>query len=215
VKRHRLLLVEDHTLVRAAFRALLETVDQIEVVGEADNGNDGVQLIARLRPDIVLMDLSMPQLNGVEATRRATKLYPRSRILVLSMHADREYVRQALAAGAAGYILKNSTREELELALAAVARGDVWISPSVAKAVVGDLVTTSAARPPEELTPRQREVLQLIAEGFTTKQIARKLQLSVKTVETHRAQIMDRLEIRNVAGLVRYAIRIGIVSFDT
>ena len=210
-KRHRVLLVEDHVLVRNALRLLVHTIPHMEVVGEASNGNEALQLIGKLRPDIALMDVTMPGLNGIEATRRAAKQYPRTRILVLSMHGDRELVRQALVAGAAGYLVKSASADELKLALAAVLRGEVWISPAIAKLVVDDVVTAHGVRTPEELTPRQREVLQLIAEGHTTKQIARRLQLSVKTVETHRAQIMERLGIRNVAGLVRYAIRTGLV----
>lgn len=210
-KRHRVLLVEDHALVRNALRLLVHTIPHMEVVGEASNGNEALHLIGKLRPDIALMDVTMPGLNGIEATRRASKQYPRTRILVLSMHGDRELVRQALVAGAAGYLVKSANLDELKLALAAVLRGEVWISPAIAKLVVDDVVTAHGVRTPEELTPRQREVLQLIAEGHTTKQIARRLQLSVKTVETHRAQIMERLGIRNVAGLVRYAIRTGLV----
>jgi DNA-binding NarL/FixJ family response regulator len=210
-KRHRVLLVEDHVLVRNALRLLLHTIPNMEVVGEAGNGLEALQMIGRLRPDIALMDVTMPGLNGIEATRRAAKQFPRTRILVLSMHGDRELVRQALIAGAAGYLVKSANSDELKLALAAVLRGEVWISPSIAKLVVDDVVTAHGTRTPEDLTPRQREVLQLIAEGHTTKQIARRLQLSVKTVETHRAQIMERLGIRNVAGLVRYAIRTGLV----
>ncbi len=212
--RHRVLLVEDHALVRAGMRSLLETMPSVEVVGEAGDGNDALQLIAELEPEVVLMDISMPNLNGIEATRRAVKLKRPPHILVLSMHADREYVREALVAGAAGYLIKSASREELELAVAAVVRGEVWISPAVAQTVVDDVVRkvrSTDRKVPTALTPRQREVLQLIAEGNSTKQIARCLEVSVKTIETHRTQIMDRLDIHNVAGLVRYAIRAKIV----
>ena len=210
MNRHRVLLAEDHTLVRAGLRALLDGMPNIEVVGEAEHGGEALALAAQLRPDVVVMDLSMPILNGIEATRRAVKLRPRPRILVLSMHDDTEYVRQALNAGASGYLLKSAAVRELELALAAVVRGEVWISPAIARSVVDDFTRRT---PPqgEELTPRQREILQLVAEGHTTKQIAKRLHIGVKTVDAHRAQIMERLDIHNIAGLVRYAIRTGVI----
>jgi DNA-binding NarL/FixJ family response regulator len=205
------LLVEDHGLVRAGLRTLLEALPDVYVVGEASDGSDAVKLIEQLHPDIVLMDISMPRLNGIEAIRRAIKLQPRPRILVLSMHTDKEYVRAALAAGAAGYLLKAAEREELATAIATIVRGDSWLSPPIAKVVIDDLYATTELAQPDELTPRQREVLQLVAEGHSTKDIARRLDVSVKTVETHRAQIMQRLGINNIAGLVRYAIRARII----
>lgn len=212
--RIKVVLAEDHDLVRAGIRALLETAADVEIVGEAANGSDAVALIESTQPDVVLMDISMPVLNGLEATRRIVKLHPRPRVIILSMHADKEYVREALLAGASGYVLKTADRRELELAIAAVARGDAWLGSGVAHVVVEDVLERGDTEAPEELTPRQREVLQLIAEGHTTKEIARRLHVSVKTVETHRAQIMERLEIRHVAGLVRYAIRRRIVTPD-
>lgn len=216
--RTRVLLVEDHGLVRAGFRALLDQLPDVEVIGEAADGAEALRMVTELRPDVVLMDISMPGLNGLEATRRAARLQPPPKILVLSMHADRTYVREALAAGATGYLLKDSERNELELALAAVASGQGWISPAVARGVIDDAVQRPLDQAPraaiEDLTARQREVLQLIAEGNSTKQIAQRLELSVKTVETHRAQIMARLDIRHVAGLVRYALRAGIIAED-
>jgi DNA-binding NarL/FixJ family response regulator len=210
----RVLLVEDFDLVREALRCLLTTLPDVEVVGEAGDGNEALRAIARLRPDVVLMDLTMPRLNGVEAIRRAVKLRPRPRILVLSVHAEKEYVHAALAGGAAGYVLKTAKRDELALALAAVARGDSWISPSAAKLVIDNLAGHAPSDETAQLTARQREVLQLIAEGHTTKDVARQLHVSVKTVETHRAQIMQRLGIHHVAGLVRYAINARIVSVE-
>jgi DNA-binding NarL/FixJ family response regulator len=215
--RLRILLADDHALVRAGFRALLLRFSDFEVVGEADNGHDVLRLIGELDPAIVLMDVSMPGLNGLEVTARVTKEHPRSRIIVLSMHSDEEYVHRALASGAAGYLLKNAGEGELELAVRAVARGDNWLSPGVSKPVFAWYLRNheAASGPAEPLTPRQREVLQLIAEGHSTKGIATRLDLSVKTVETHRTQIMDRLGIHGVQGLVRYAIRRGIVTSES
>jgi DNA-binding NarL/FixJ family response regulator len=219
VTRLRIVVAEDHALVRAGLRSLLESIPWLDVVGEAANGNDALLLIAQLRPDMVLMDISMPGLNGLEATRRATKAHERTRVVMLSMHADEEYVRQALLAGATGYLLKNSERSELEMALRAAARGDLWLSPAISRAVIPTLMrkfAASAARSPlERLTSRQREVLQLVAEGNTTKAIAQRLRLSVKTVETHRANLMERLEIHDLAGLVRFAIRVGIIELGS
>jgi DNA-binding NarL/FixJ family response regulator len=210
----RIVLADDHTLVRAGFRALLQSFPDFTIVGEAANGKDALRLIEDLDPDVALIDISMPGLNGLETTVRATKEHSRTRVIILSMHADEEYVSQAIAWGAAGYLLKKASETELELAVRAVARGDNWLSPGVSRPVFA-----SYARNPQALhghfdvlTPRQREVLQLIAEGNSTKEIARRLELSVKTVETHRAQIMDRLGIHGVQGLVRYAIRMGIVQ---
>lgn len=214
MNRIRVVLADDHTLVRAGLRSLLASIPGVEVVGEAGNGVEASRLVSELRPDVVLMDVSMPALNGIEATRRIVKLQPRTRILIVSMHSDREYVRQALVAGAHGYLLKDTQPGELSLALRAVAGGDMWLSPAVASSVVEDAVRPTALAPAEELTPRQREVLQLIAEGHTTGRIARQLRLSVKTVESHRAQIMQRLDIHHVPGLVRYALRKGMVSPD-
>ncbi|HTJ43524.1 MAG TPA: response regulator transcription factor [Kofleriaceae bacterium] len=213
--RHRLILIEDHDLVRAALRMLLEHLANVEVVGEGADGNDALRLIASLRPDLALMDLAMPGLSGFEATRRAAKRFPKTKVLILSMHSDRGYVRQAIGAGASGYLLKTAGVDEMKLAIAAVLRGDTWLSPTIASAMIDDTVrglrSRAASARADALTTRQREVLQLIAEGNTTREIALSLRISVKTVETHRAQIMERLDIDNLAGLVRYAIRAGIV----
>ncbi len=217
--RLRILLAEDHALVRAGLRSLLQVIPGLDVVGEAANGNDALRLTMELRPDVVLMDVSMPELNGLEATRRATAAHAPARVVMLSMHADEEYVRQALVAGAAGYLLKTSDRGELELAVRAAARGDLWLSPAISRSMVpvfmGKCAVTSVNSSLERLTSRQREVLQLIAEGHTTKQIAHRLRLSVKTVESHRANLMKRLEIHDVARLVRYAIRVGIIQVES
>ena len=210
----RVLLADDHTLVRAGLRKLLESIPAMEVVGEAGDGLALLELAERLKPDVVLMDIAMPGLNGLEATGRICRAWPEVRVLILSMHQNAEYVRQALRQGAAAYLLKDAAPLELELALAAVLRGETYLSPAVSKGVVSDYVQRLRSDEPAEdaLTPRQREVLQLIAEGHSTKEIARRLDLSVKTVETHRTQLMRQLDIHEVAGLVRYAIRSGLVS---
>jgi DNA-binding NarL/FixJ family response regulator len=213
----RIVVADDHALVRAGFRALLARFLDFEVVAEAANGHDALRLLAEHAPDLALIDISMPGLNGLETTRRATKEHPGTRIVVLSMHSDEEYVRQAFASGAAGYLLKNASEGELEIALRAVARGDAWLSPGVARPVMTAFARDPAAPPGpfELLTARQREILQLIAEGHSTKDVARRLGRSVKTVETHRAQIMERLGIRSLQGLVRYAVRVGLVQSDS
>jgi RNA polymerase sigma factor (sigma-70 family) len=220
----RVLLADDHALVRAGIRALLQNLSGIEVVGEADDGREALRLIGELRPDVVLMDIGMSGLNGLEAAARAVKEFPSTRVIMLSMYANEEYVLQALRVGAAGYLLKGARTAELELAVTAVARGETYLSPAASKHVVSGYVqrageeTTQGdneSRSIERLTPRQREILQLIAEGSSTKEIAQRLNISAKTVEMHRAQLMERLGIHEVAGLVRYAIRIGLVTPDT
>ncbi|MCI0407901.1 MAG: response regulator transcription factor [Acidobacteria bacterium] len=212
----RVLLAEDHALVRAGMRALLEDLDGIQVVGEAGDGREALRLIGALRPDVVLMDIAMPELNGLDAGARVVKEFPDTRLIFLSMYANEEYVWKALRLGASGYLLKDAGAAELEIALRAVVRGDVYLSPAVSKHVIQEYVGRTGGSPEslEVLTPRQREVLQLIAEGYSTKEIAQKIDLSVKTVETHRAQLMRRLDIHDIAGLVRYAIRIGLLAPD-
>ena len=214
--RVRVLLADDHQLVRSGLRALLESLPDVEVVGDTGGGREAVELTRKCRPDIVLMDIAMPGLNGLEATAQLRKSSPRTRIVILSMHARAEYVAEALHAGASGYLLKSSAPGELALAIAAVARGEVWLSPGVSRPVVQEYRESSAQRGKLRgtLTPRQRETLQLIAEGKSTKQIAGILGVSIKTIETHRSQLMDRLEIYDVAGLVRYAISHGFVETD-
>ena len=209
----RVLLADDHTLVRAGLRKLLESIPDIEVVGEAADGLALLALAAQQRPSIVLMDIAMPGLNGLEATARLLRDWPDVRVLILSMHQNEEYVREALRHGAAGYLLKDSAPTELDLALKAVLRGETYLSPAVSKGVMSDYIQRlrSAEQPGAQLTPRQREVLQFIAEGLSTKDIARRLDLSVKTVDTHRSQLMKQLDIHEVTGLVRYAMRIGLI----
>lgn len=213
----RVVLADDHTLVRAGLRRLLESIPHIEVVGEADDGLALLTLVDRAQPHLVLMDISMPGLNGIEATGRMLKSWPNIRVLILSMHQNEEYVRQALRYGAAGYLLKDAAPMELGLAIDALMRGESYLSPAVSKGVVSDYVHRLRGddRENKALTSRQREVLQLVAEGHSTKEIARRLDLSVKTVDTHRSQLMKQLDIHEVAGLVRYAMRMGYISSDS
>jgi DNA-binding NarL/FixJ family response regulator len=213
VKTTRVLLADDHVLVRAGIRSLLEKMSGIEVVAEARDGYEALELTKKHFPNVVLMDIAIPGLNGLEALARATKEFPAVKVIILSMHANEEYVLRALRAGACGYLLKDAAVTELELALRAVTRGETYLSPRISKRVIGSYLERLGNERPlrEELTPRQREIVQLIAEGKSTKEIAFLLKVSVKTVEAHRAQLMARLDIRDVAGLVRYAMRVGLV----
>ena len=212
----RVLIADDHALVRAGIRALLERIPNTEVIAEASDGREAVELLAKRQPDIVLMDIAMPGLNGLEATRQIVKTWPQVRVIILSMHASEEYVWQALRAGARGYLLKGASLSELELALSFVVRGEIYLSPPFSQQVIMEYVLrTGKQRARQEmLTARQREILSLIAEGKSTKKVALQLNISVKTVESHRAQIMERLNIHDVAGLVRYAIRTGLVQIE-
>jgi len=209
-------IAEDHALVRAGFRALLTAIPGVTVVAEAADGREALAMIAAHVPDIAVMDISMPGLNGIQAITQARLDYPGVRVIVLSMHDNEEYVRKALRAGAAGYLLKDSNPAELELAVRAVAQGGTYLSPMVSRHLVSDFLRRTSAddEPSDGLTSRQREILQLIAEGSTNQQMASSLNLSIKTIETHRAQLMDRLNIRDVAGLVRYAVRAGLITAD-
>ena len=211
----RVLLADDHSLVRAGIRSLLGAMADVEVVGEAASGEEALELAARQQPDVVLMDIAMKGITGLQAAARMRETHPAVRVVILSMHSGEEYVLQALRAGAAGYLLKDAATGELELALRSVMRGESWLSPAVSRQVVEGYVQRSGAEAaPDVLTARQREVLRLVAGGKSTKEIAFFLNLSVKTVETHRAQIMERLGIRDVPGLVRYALRTGLVPPD-
>ena len=210
----RLVLADDHTLVRAGMRALVSELPGVEVVGETGDGREALRLVRERKPDIALIDISMPGLNGLEVAARIRQDYPATSVIIVSMHGDDESVRRALVAGAAGYMLKNSDKSELELALRTVARGDTWLSPALTKRVVKAFTQggpVSPAGPLQVLTPRQREVLQLVAEGHSNKEIATRLNVALKTVETHRTELMERLGIHGVAGLVRYAIQVGLV----
>jgi DNA-binding NarL/FixJ family response regulator len=216
MKPTRVLIADDHNLVRAGIRSLLQNMEGIEVVAEAGDGHDALRLIKMHRPDVVLIDIAMPGLNGLEATARVAKESPGVRMIILSMHSNEEYVLQALRAGAAGYLVKGADTAELEIAIKAVTRGEKYLSPGVSKHVVTTYVQRvgSENSPLELLTPRQREILQLVVEGHSTKKIASMLNISVKTVETHRMQLMERLDIHDIPGLVRYAIRVGIVKAE-
>jgi DNA-binding NarL/FixJ family response regulator len=212
----RVLIADDHNLVRAGIRALLQNIEGVEVIGEASDGRAALESIREKRPDVALVDIAMPGLNGMEVAARVAKEVPQVRVLMLSMHANEEYVLQALRAGAAGYLVKGADTVELELALKALMRGESYLSPAVSKHVIADYAKRvgGEAGTLELLTPRQREILQLIAEGHSTKEIAHLLKISIKTVETHRSELMERLDIHDVAGLVRYAIRVGVVTSE-
>jgi DNA-binding NarL/FixJ family response regulator len=209
------LLADDHTLVRAGIRALLEKTGRVEVIGEAGNGRHALDLIRELGPDIVLLDITMPGLSGFEVLKNAREDFPDVHVIILTMHDTEEYAFQSLRSGAAGYVPKNAAITELELAIEQVMAGEKYLSPSIAqRAVLGFLESGHVGPALSELTLRQREVLILISEGCSTKAIAQALGISIKTVETHRSHLMERLDIHDVAGLVRYAIRKGMVSLD-
>ena len=211
--RCRVLLVDDHTLVRKGLRALLATLTDVEVVGESSDGREALEAVREHRPDVVLLDIAMPGLNGLDATTRIVREFPGTRVLVLSMHGTEAHVAQALRAGASGYLLKGADVAEFTLAIGTVARGGTYLSPAVSKGLVADYVRRLDSNAGDaDLTSRQREILQLIAEGLSTKEIAGKLSLSPKTVEAHRAAMMRRLGVRDLAGLVRFAVRIGLVA---
>lgn len=207
----RVLLADDHAVVRQGFRLILSSQEGIEVICEAGNGREAVELALRHRPDVAVIDVSMPELNGIEATRRILEQCPQTKILALSMHKDAVYVREILRAGARGYILKDSVDTEFVQAIRALARGEGYLSPAVSGAVLDDY-RKHVSDPVDLLTTREREVLQLIAEGKTNKDIANLLDLSVYTVDAHRGKIMEKLNMHSVTDLVRFAIRKGIVD---
>ena len=211
-----MLLADDHKLVRAGFRAMLDSLGDVEIVGETGDGREALELIRQHRPDVALLDITMPSLTGLEVAARVANEMQNVRIIILSMHTTEDYIARAVRAGVSGYLLKNADPVELELALRAAVNGQMYLSPTVSKQLVEDYLRRMGpdAGPEEQLTARQREILQLIAEGKSTKDIAVTLDLSIKTVETHRKDLMDRLGIHDVAGLVRYAIRAGIIKAD-
>ena len=207
----RILLADDHSLVRQGFSMILEAQADMQIVGQAGNGREAVDLAAKLRPDVVVMDVAMPELNGIEATRRIIEASPRIRVLALSMHKDSVYVREVLRAGARGYLLKDSGDADLVAAVRAVAQGDGYLSPGVSDSVLSDY-RRHVTDPLDLLSSREREVLQMIAEGKTNKEIANSLNLSVYTVEAHRGRIMEKLNLHSTSELVRFALRSGLID---
>jgi len=213
----RILIADDHAIVRDGLRRLLEADAFAEVVAEVGDGREAIRVARELRPDVVLMDVAMPESNGAEATRRILEDNPEIRVIALSMHTDRQYVSRMLQAGASGYVLKEGAFEELAEAVRCVRRGEAYLSPKIAGAVVRDYREKAAlldGQEAESLSPREREVLQLLAEGRSTKDIAATLHLSVKTVETHRKRMMDKLSLTSVAELTKFAIRQGLTSLE-
>jgi DNA-binding NarL/FixJ family response regulator len=217
MKRITVLLADDHTVVRQGLKALLQAEEDIEVVGEAETGREAVQLTRKVLPDVVVMDVAMPQLNGLEATRQITRELPSAKVLILSSYSDDEYVRQLTEAGATGYLIKQTAANDLLRAIREAQRGNAFFSPSISKRLMDHyreafMEGKSDRKAPVHLTSREMEVLQLIAEGRANKQIAAELCISIKTVEKHRQQVMNKLNIHEIAGLTRYAIAKGIIE---
>jgi DNA-binding NarL/FixJ family response regulator len=214
----RVLLADDHHLVRQGIRALLEASDDIEIIGEAEDGQQAVDMAERLRPDVMVMDIAMPRLNGVQATERVVRLGGETQVVILSMYSDETLVRQALRSGARGYLLKRSLSEELLLAVRAASQRESYLSPSISASLVKEFLTSEPdvveTNPLDRLTPRERQVMQLICEGHTNRSIASNLGISVKTVETHRTNLMDKLDVHDLAGLVRLAIKHGLIFLN-
>ena len=211
----RILLVDDHKILREGIRSLVKEYDDMEVVGEASDGKEAIRMTQELSPHIVILDISMPDMNGIDAARRIHKEAPNTKIIALSMHYDKQFISEMFKAGASGYLIKDTAFDELEHAVRVVMDGKTYINPQVASLVVESLVSQMTPSGPSSfsmLTEREREVLQLIAEGKSTRQIASELSVSAKTVESHRRQVMGKLNIRNVAELTKYAIREGLTS---
>lgn len=214
----KILLADDHKIVREGIRSLLDKRPGMEVIAEAENGRMMVRLARERRPDVVIVDIAMPDLNGIEATRQITTILPEVKVLVLSMHSDRRFVMEALRAGASGFLSKDCSPDELARAVNAVVANQIYLPPGVTSAVIEDYVRRvlpSGPWTPSQLTGREREVVQLIAEGWSTKEIASRLHVSVKTVETHRQKIMNKLGIRSIAELTKYAVREGLTPLDS
>jgi DNA-binding NarL/FixJ family response regulator len=210
-KRIRILLADDHAVVRQGFKMILGAQTDMEIVGEAGNGREAVELAEQLKPDVVVMDVAMPELNGIEATRRMAEVAPHARVVALSMHKDSVYVREILRAGARAYLLKDSVAADLVSAVRSVARGEGYLSPAVSNAVLDDY-RRHVTNPIDLLTSREREVLQMLAEGKTNKEIAGVLNLSVYTVDAHRGRIMEKLNLHSINELVRFALRNGLID---
>ncbi len=217
MSKTKVLLVDDHTIVRQGIKALLDTQEGIEVVGEAEDGREAIEKVKQMAPNVIVIDITMPNLNGIEATRQIKKINPEIKVLVLTVHDNEEYIHRILQAGASGYLLKESAVSDLVSAINAVEKGDIFLSPSISKVVVKDYIRHVDTESGDfdslnVLTNREREVLQLIAEGHTNKDIARILKLSIKTIDVHRSHIMDKLNIRDITGLVKYSIRKGLIK---
>jgi len=214
----RVILADDHHLVRQGIRSLLEKSTDIEIVGEAENGDDAIALAIKTNPDVIVMDINMPRLNGIQAAEQIGNLELASSVVILSMHSDETLVRQALRAGVKGYVLKRSVTEELLLAVQAAYRGETFLCSGVSNFIVSDFLTgkpTSQATDPfDQLSPREREVLKLVAEGYSNKTIADAMHISIKTVEKHRASLMDKLDTRDLAGLIRIALKHGLIFLN-
>lgn len=215
----RVLIADDHKIMLAGLCSLLEKQTDFEVVGEADNGRKAVQMAQEKKPDVVVMDVSMPDLNGIEATTQIIESLPETRVIALSMHSDKRFVMGMLRAGASGYLLKDCASQELANAIVQVAGGKKYLSPEITGVVIDDFLlgrgsSEEVATAASQLSPREREVLQLIAEGWSTKQIASHLYVSIKTIETHRRQIMKKLDLHSIADLTKYAIREGLTSIE-
>jgi len=214
----RVILADDHHLVRQGIRALLEKAADISIVGEAKDGQEAVELVEQLKPDVLIIDIAMPRMNGIQATQRVRALGLATQAVILSMHSRPTLVRQALRNGARGYLLKNSITEELLLAVRAASRRETYLSPEISGIIVDDFLThqidVEGSSQFDQLTPREREVMQLIAEGHTNNGIARLLSISIKTVERHRANLMAKLDVHDVAGLTRVAIEHGLIFVD-
>ncbi len=211
----RVLLADDHTILRDGIRALLDDQADIDVIGEAEDGLSTVKMVAKLKPDLVIMDIAMPLLNGLEATRQIQRDYPQVKVLILTMHENEEYIRQVLAAGALGYVLKDAAAHDLLGAIRAVHRGEAVLSPAITRLVIEDYLRWGDIRPADTsngLTPREREILQLIAEGYTNKKIAEILSLSVKTIQSHRSNLMSKLDLHDRGELIKYAIQKKIID---
>ncbi len=217
MSKTKVLLVDDHTIVRQVLKALIDTQEGIEVVGDAEDGREAIEKAKQMAPNVIVIDITMPNLNGIEATRQIKKINPEIKVLVLTVHDNEEYIHRILQAGASGYLLKESAVSDLVSAINAVEKGDIFLSPSISKVVVKDYIRHVETESGDfdslnVLTNREREVLQLIAEGHTNKDIARILKLSIKTIDVHRSHIMDKLNIRDITGLVKYSIRKGLIK---
>jgi DNA-binding NarL/FixJ family response regulator len=219
MKRTKVILADDHTIVRKGLRSLLDGERDMDVIGEAGDGREAIELVAQLKPHIIVMDIGMPVLNGLEATRRIIKKHPETKVLILTMHTNEEYVFEILSAGASGYIVKKAAPTELVSAIRAIRQGESFLSPSISKKVIDEYVQRAGEETREDafelLTNRERDVLQLIAEGNSTRAISEKLYVSVKTVEAHRSNLQKKLDLHGTADLTRYAIRKGIVDAET